>query len=149
VADLGEQLIAKLHEAGITTVEALADMTPEQLEELPGIGPKTVEKIFVAVNNYYSSLQTQNQAAEPAGEVAVVDEEAAAKADLEKQEKSEYREDVDTGQAYEAELIEGVEAAPEPDQGEVHVHGEEQPQAPEASAGEEAPAEEAESGEAK
>jgi transcription termination/antitermination protein NusA len=149
VADLGEQLIAKLHEAGITTVEALADMTPEQLEELPGIGPKTVEKIFVAVNNYYSTLQTQGQAAEQASEAAVVDEEAAAKADLEKPEKSEYREDVDTGQAYEAELIEGVEAAPEPDQAEVHVHGEEQPQAPEASPGEGAPAGEAESGEDK
>ncbi|HEX7287960.1 MAG TPA: transcription termination factor NusA [Candidatus Angelobacter sp.] len=149
VADLGEQLITKLHEAGITTVESLADMTPEQLEELPGIGPKTVEKIFVAVNNYYSTLQTQSQAAEPAGEAAVVDEEAAAKADLEKPEKSEYREDVDTGQAYEAELIEGIEAAPEPDQAEVHVHGEEQAQAPEARAEEAAPAGEAESGEDK
>ena len=57
VADLGEQSILKLNEAGITTVEALADMTPEQLEELPGVGPKTVEKISVAVNNYFSSLE--------------------------------------------------------------------------------------------
>ena len=31
-------------------------MTPEQLEEVPGIGPKTVEKISIAVNNYFSSL---------------------------------------------------------------------------------------------
>src|SRR5215813_4011820 len=59
VPDLGEQLIAKLNEAGITTVEALADMTPEQLEELPGVGPKTVEKISVAVNNYFSSLEAE------------------------------------------------------------------------------------------
>src|SRR5882672_12840708 len=57
VTDLGEALIGKLHEAGINTVEALADMTPEQLEEMPGVGPKTVEKISIAVNNYFSSAE--------------------------------------------------------------------------------------------
>ncbi len=35
VTELGEQIIQKLVVAGITTVEALADMTPEQLEEIP------------------------------------------------------------------------------------------------------------------
>jgi N utilization substance protein A len=38
-------------------VEALADMTPEQLEAIEGIGPKTVEKISLAVNNYFASLE--------------------------------------------------------------------------------------------
>jgi N utilization substance protein A len=65
VTDLGEALIAKLHEANITTVEQLADMTPEQLEELPGVGPKTVEKISVAVNNYFSSLEGPAGAVSP------------------------------------------------------------------------------------
>ena len=32
VPDLGESVIEKLSAAGVTTVEALADMTPEQLE---------------------------------------------------------------------------------------------------------------------
>ena len=31
-------------------------MTPEQLEAIEGIGPKTVEKISIAVNNYFASL---------------------------------------------------------------------------------------------
>ncbi|HET9837976.1 MAG TPA: transcription termination factor NusA [Candidatus Angelobacter sp.] len=71
VTDLGEALITKLHEANITTVEQLADMTPEQLEELPGVGPKTVEKISIAVNNYFSSLEGSAGAAAPeAGETA-------------------------------------------------------------------------------
>src|SRR5690348_4315529 len=82
VTDLGEALIAKLHEANITTVEALADMTPEQLEEVPGVGPKTVEKISIAVNNYFSSLDASAGAAAPeAGETAAV-EGAEAAADV-------------------------------------------------------------------
>jgi len=66
VEGLGEGLIEKLTAAGVTTVEALADMTPEQLEEIPGIGPKTVEKISIAVNNYFSSLEAGGAPAEAA-----------------------------------------------------------------------------------
>jgi transcription termination/antitermination protein NusA len=57
VPGLGEGLVEKLNAAGVTTVEALADMTPEQLEAIEGIGPKTVEKISLAVNNYFASLE--------------------------------------------------------------------------------------------
>jgi len=47
-------------------VESLADMTPEQLEAIEGIGPKTVEKISIAVNNYFASLDGgEAVAAEP------------------------------------------------------------------------------------
>src|SRR5499433_784836 len=72
VPGLGEGLVEKLGAAGITTVEALADMTPEQLEAIEGIGPKTVEKISLAVNNYFSSLDGGE------GAVAVAEGEAAA-----------------------------------------------------------------------
>jgi N utilization substance protein A len=57
VSELGETIIQKLVAAGITTVEALADMTPEQLEEIPGIGEKTLEKISVAVRHYFGSFE--------------------------------------------------------------------------------------------
>ena len=79
VPGLGEGLVEKLGAAGVTTVEALADMTPEQLEAIEGIGPKTVEKISLAVNNYFASLEpdaTVEGAVE--GEVAVEGEAAAA-----------------------------------------------------------------------
>jgi N utilization substance protein A len=53
--------LEKLSNAGITTVETLADMTPEELEAIPGIDPETVEKISVAVNNYFSTLESAEQ----------------------------------------------------------------------------------------
>lgn len=68
VPGLGEGVVEKLTAAGVTTVEALADMTPEQLEAIEGIGPKTVEKISLAVNNYFASLEGAEAVAEPEGE---------------------------------------------------------------------------------
>jgi N utilization substance protein A len=57
VSELGDGIIQKLVAAGITTVEALADMTPEQLEEIPGIGEKTLERISVAVRHYFGQFE--------------------------------------------------------------------------------------------
>ena len=57
VTELGDGIIQKLVAAGITTVEALADMTPEQLEEIPGIGEKTLERISVAVRHYFGHFE--------------------------------------------------------------------------------------------
>ncbi|HTR39110.1 MAG TPA: transcription termination factor NusA [Bryobacteraceae bacterium] len=64
---LGEKIAEKLIEAGVGTVEKLGSMTPEELEAIPGIGPKIVEKILVAVNSYYAQFE---QPAEP-GEAPV------------------------------------------------------------------------------
>src|SRR5512140_451010 len=80
VKDLGESLIEKLAAAGISTVESLADMTPEQLEEIPGIGPKTIEKISIAVNNYFSSLEAGEVAAAEQGDLAASTGEALPEA---------------------------------------------------------------------
>ena len=67
---LGDQLAEKLLEAGVSTVERLGSMTPEQLEEIPGIDPTMVEKIQVAVNNYYSQFEGGESAGAPAAEAA-------------------------------------------------------------------------------
>jgi len=70
VTSLGEQILEKLIAAGITTVEALADMTPEQLEEVPGIGEKTVEKITVAVRHYFGQYEEGEERPEAAAEAS-------------------------------------------------------------------------------
>src|SRR5246500_3792768 len=82
VPGLGEGLVEKLGAAGVTTVEALADMTPEQLEAIEGIGPKTVEKISLAVNNYFASLEAGAEGAVEAEGVEgeAIPEEASAEA---------------------------------------------------------------------
>ncbi len=67
VKGIGERTIEKLGERGITTVERLGEMTPEGLQEIPGIGPKMVEKIRLAVNNYF--MQFEEAAVEAAGEL--------------------------------------------------------------------------------
>jgi N utilization substance protein A len=57
VTELGASVIEKLVAAGITTVESLADMTPEELEAVPGIGEKTIEKISTAVRHYFGMYE--------------------------------------------------------------------------------------------
>jgi transcription termination/antitermination protein NusA len=66
VVELGETIIQKLVAAGITTVESLADMTPEQLEEIPGIGEKTLEKISTAVRHYFGQYEEGEERPEAA-----------------------------------------------------------------------------------
>ncbi len=71
---LGEKLVEKLSESGATTIERLADMTPEQLEEIPGIGPKMVERIQQAVQSFYG------QGEDPPAEAPAAEEAPAAAA---------------------------------------------------------------------
>jgi N utilization substance protein A len=65
ITELGDSILEKLIAAGVTTVEALADMTPEQLEEIPGIGEKTLEKISVAVRHYFGQYEEGEVRPEP------------------------------------------------------------------------------------
>jgi len=54
---LAERVVERLLEAGIATVEKLGAMTPEQLEEIQGIGPKAVEQIQIAVNSFFAQFE--------------------------------------------------------------------------------------------
>src|SRR5713226_6408555 len=67
---LGDNLAEKLIEAGISTVEKLGNMTPEQLEEIPGISDQMVERIQLAVNNYYGQFETGEAGTQPAPDAA-------------------------------------------------------------------------------
>jgi N utilization substance protein A len=82
VTELGESVMEKLIAAGITTVESLADMTAEELGEVPGIGDKTVEKIAVAVRHYFGQYEEGEERPVPAPvePVLVAGEEAVAAA---------------------------------------------------------------------
>jgi N utilization substance protein A len=120
----------------VTTVEALADMTPEQLEEIPGIGPKTVEKISIAVNNYFSTLDLA-----AAGETAPADDALPEDQPNPEEPRDPYvasleisndvqveqpiepaKEEFDTGQTFEGIIQKNVEDAPPADEAEVSVH---------------------------
>jgi N utilization substance protein A len=57
-----DTLVEKLMEAGVGTVEKLGGMTPEQLEEIPGIGDEMVEKIQEAVVSYYGQFESGGEA---------------------------------------------------------------------------------------
>jgi N utilization substance protein A len=102
VTELGEGTIQKLIAAGITTVEGLADMTPEELEEVPGIGEKTLEKIGNAVRHYFAELDNRADAG-PTGETSAQEDANEAALDREAGAGSET-------QASD-EVAEGAEAA--------------------------------------
>jgi N utilization substance protein A len=62
---VGPKTIEKIEAHGVSSIEKLADMTPEQLTAIPGIGEKMVEKIQLSVAAHFQSLE-QQQAGEGA-----------------------------------------------------------------------------------
>src|SRR5712692_6937837 len=92
---LGEKLAEKLIESGISTVEKLGGMTPEDLEEIQGIGPKMVEKIQLAVNAYYAQFDETGEAGMPAeGDAGLPAEAEAATGEPAQAESPEGAEDM-------------------------------------------------------
>jgi N utilization substance protein A len=119
VAELGETIIQKLVAAGITTVESLADMTPEQLEEIPGIGEKTLEKISTAVRHYFGQYEEGEE--RPAGTVAAEGHErspnaedlAAVEADVSLDEER-AKADAELGEELDALKLDDADGGDEP-----------------------------------
>ncbi|MGA2048735.1 MAG: transcription termination factor NusA [Terracidiphilus sp.] len=107
VTELGDGIIQKLVAAGITTVETLADMTPEQLEEIPGIGEKTLERISVAVRHYFGHFEEGEE-----GHEAETAEGAAIDAEHAEAEAAEGEETVSVEKAVEKDGEAEVEDAP-------------------------------------
>jgi N utilization substance protein A len=87
---LTDVIVEKLMEAGITTVEKLGAMTPEQLEEIPSIGKEIVESIQLAVNSYYNQFEEAMEAPAAAPAAAAAAAEALAQEpSIERESESE------------------------------------------------------------
>jgi len=110
---VGPKTIEKLEAAGITSVEKLADMTPEQLVEIPGIGEKMVEKIHQSVAAYFEAIEAQATA--PAEthvtEEAPIAEESAVEGAVEQEPAAE---EAPAAEATEEPASEPVESPAEP-----------------------------------
>jgi N utilization substance protein A len=63
---LEENVIEKLVEGGVGTIEKLGGMTPEELEGIAGISPEMVQRIQDTVNAYYGQFEEQGQNTEEA-----------------------------------------------------------------------------------
>ncbi len=142
LAGVGPKTIEKLQSHGVSSIERLADMTPEQLMEIPGIGEKMVEKIQMAVATYFQNLEAQQAqqaaatAAEPPaeelpaeGEETAAQQAAAAPEEPPVPEKPAEEEEVaaqagaepaveDEPQATQPDRAESVPESPEPEGGE-------------------------------
>jgi N utilization substance protein A len=73
---LPESIVGQLIAGGVSTIEKLGSMTPEELEELQGIGAPAVERIRDAVNGYYGQYEAPAEQSEgelSAGEAAIVE----------------------------------------------------------------------------
>ncbi len=113
---MAKAILEKLIAAGITTVEALADMTPEQLEEVPGIGEKTVEKISVAVRHYFGQYE-EGEERPAAAAVADAAEAIGEESSMEKTPEEILAGEAGNGRAQEVGGLstEDIEAAEERD----------------------------------
>jgi len=60
---LAEEMLEKLLAAEVSTVEKLGSMTPEELEQLPGIDAGMVENIQTSVISYYNQFEIEMAAA--------------------------------------------------------------------------------------
>jgi N utilization substance protein A len=125
---LEDAVAGLLADGGVGTVERLGSMTPEEIEQIPGIEPGMVEQIQTSVLSFYGELEpalesepAQEEAAAageetvPAGESAAVDEVIEAQPEAASDEDSELEPAVPVpGDASESE-----EGSPENESGRI------------------------------
>ncbi len=119
---VGPKTIEKIEAHGVTSVEKLADMTPEQLTAIPGIGEKMVEKIQLAVAAHFQSIEQQQagEAAQPAeleeqpGEAGQLASEEAVPAEAAPEESAPEKLDAAAEQHAEVNQETSPNAAPDP-----------------------------------
>jgi N utilization substance protein A len=124
---VGPKTVEKLEAHGVTSIEKLADMTPEQLVEIPGIGEKMVEKIHQSVAAYFEALEAQATAAPV--EAALIEGEAklAAQPAPDTEEASEVTDSGEAVQASENAEAPELSAAETPDASAAPEEGEAAP----------------------
>jgi transcription termination/antitermination protein NusA len=73
---LPDPLIEALTNGGVNTVEALGALTPEQLEQMPGVDGDSIQTLYMAINAYYAQFEAPME--ETAGEAAPAEDAAPA-----------------------------------------------------------------------
>lgn len=78
LADFGlpENLIEALIGAEVATVEQLGSLTPEELEQLPGVGAESIQSLYNSINGFYAQFEQVAEADDTSSEAA--DDESAA-----------------------------------------------------------------------
>jgi transcription termination/antitermination protein NusA len=75
---LGDKTLQKLRDHGLESVEQLAQMTPEELMQIQGVGEKTVERIRRVVTDYFERDPSKEPAADGTEVVDPEDAESPA-----------------------------------------------------------------------
>ena len=75
---LSESMAEKLVEAGVGTIEKLGGMTPEELQEIPGVDPQMVESIRDNLTGYYAQFEEGGAPVQPPDVQEVEEAEAPA-----------------------------------------------------------------------
>lgn len=71
---IGEKMVFNLNSSGIRTIRDLAATSAHVLEQIPGVGPKTAEKLISLANEYFAERESHKQADdEPIDDVPVDD----------------------------------------------------------------------------
>lgn len=109
---LPEPALEALLSAGVTTVERMGGMTPEELEAIPAIDPDAVQALVLAVNQYYQAMDAPATGALAAG----TDTPELVEPGMESTTGQETGEPLDTAATELAEAEDAAPSGPEPDE---------------------------------